>query len=91
MARVIAVTGTQVILVAETHLKAIVNNRSAVDLLFELKESQDCFEKGVGGDSQSGRSGQPLLYAAEAHAGADIGHYGSYSQPVTLVLYTYIN
>jgi len=91
MARVIAVTGTQVILIAETHLKAIVNNRSSVDLLFKLKGSHECLEKGVGGDSQSGRSGQPLLYAAKTHVGADIGHYGSYSQPFSLILYTYIH
>jgi len=86
MARVIAVAGMQVILVAETHLKAIANNRSAINFLFKLKGCHECLEKGVGGNSKSGRCGQPFL-----HAGADVGHCGSYRQPVTLVLYTYIH
>jgi len=91
MARVIAVAGTQVILVAETHLKAIANNHSAVNLLFKLKGYHECLEKGVGGNSKSGRSGQLFLHAAKTHVGANIGHYGSYSQPFSLILYTYIH
>ena len=86
MGKVITVAGTQVILVAEIHLIAIVKNRPAVDLLFKLQGCHEGFEKGVGGNPQSDRSGQPFLHAAKIHVGTDVGNYGSHGQLFSLIL-----